>query len=358
MKRILAFGLVYLVIGLILFLLAEGALRARAYLMTGTVWGVEETFVTDAQTGLRIARPGMDTGRILINSHGFRGPEIPEKKPSGTIRIAFLGGSTTYCAEVSSNDRVWAHVVTRKMRERFPDVQFDYINGGVPGYGAEASLKSLAERVVPFSPDVIVIYHATNDLSYHTFQSAVESGLASERADNQRFWLSNYSLLSNLVELNLKILLLQNDASTESGKLVIDEDRIAPPFREDLLALARAAKDAAPVVAIATFSVQYRRGQSPEQQVQAATTSLYYMPYMSIEGLLQSFAAYNSVIRDVAKQEEIVLIGNEDHIPGNPAHFTDSVHFTDAGSLKMAERVTEALLASRELALLVEKVED
>jgi lysophospholipase L1-like esterase len=124
------------------------------------------------------------------------------------------------------------------------------------------------------------------------------------------------------------------------------------------LALARAAKDAAPVVAIATFAVQYRRGQSPEQQVQAATTSLYYMPYMSIEGLLQSFAAYNSVIRDVAKQEEIVLIGNEDHIPGNPAHFTDSVHFTDAGSLKMAERVTEALLASRELALLVEKVED
>ena len=345
-QRLLAIGFVWLVILIILFLIAEGAVRVRAYLKTGMAWGVEGTFVEDPASGLRIPRPGLDTGAITINSKGFRGPEIDEAKPPGTIRIAFLGGSTTYCAEVSSNEWVWPHLVAEAIQERFPDTRIEYLNGGVPGYGVEHSLRNLNSRIKPYDPDVIVIYHATNDLSFNSFQLAVDAGVATERADKDKFWLSNYSLLSHLVELNLKILLLKDSEPGAVGKLDVDRERIAAPFRDDMTEIVRAAADIAPVVAVATFATQYREEQPAEQQLEAASTSLYYMPYLTIDGLLTSFDAYHDVIREVAESEGVLLVGDEDAIPGDPTHFKDSVHLTDEGSAKMADRVSRALLES------------
>jgi lysophospholipase L1-like esterase len=67
------------------------------------------------------------------------------------------------------------------------------------------------------------------------------------------------------------------------------------------------------------------------------------MPYMTIETLLDGFDAYNSVIADVAAEEKVILIDGENEIPGDARHFNDSVHFTDAGSKAMAERVVRRL---------------
>ena len=55
-------------------------------------------------------------------------------KPPGTYRIAFLGGSTTYCAEVSGDDKTWPYLVVEALKAGYPDRRFDYVNVGVPGY--------------------------------------------------------------------------------------------------------------------------------------------------------------------------------------------------------------------------------
>jgi hypothetical protein len=68
------------------------------------------------------------------------------------------------------------------------------------------------------------------------------------------------------------------------------------------------------------------------------------MPYMTIDGLISGYEEYNRVIREVAAHTGALYIGDEDRIPPDRAHYTDSVHFTDAGSRAMAVRVTEALL--------------
>lgn len=353
-RRFLVIGSVFVAIAILFLLLAEGAVRARSYLKTGLWWGVSETYTFDADSGLRIPRPGLESSRIKINSAGFRGPELPIEKPAGTVRIAFLGGSTTYCAEVSSNEATWPHLVAAALGERYDDVQFEYINAGVPGYSAPISLKNLRTRVAAYQPDIIVVYHATNDLSWHSYQAAESSGIAMKRAEQNRFWLSEYSLLSHLIELNLKILLLRNETVAKPEKLTVDARSLAAPFEADMRALVQAAKSVAPVVAVATFSVQYRRNQTSEVQARAASTSLYYMPYMSVEGLLDSFEAYNAVIRAVADEEAILLIDGEETIPGDSVHFNDSVHFTDAGSAAMAERVTRALTNAPSINVLVE----
>ena len=335
-----------LILSLLLILLVEGGLRVRAYVKNGFVWGIEKTYTIDAATGLRVPISGLDFGSIQINSLGFRSPEISVEKDTGSIRLAFLGGSTTYSAEVSSPDLTWPHLVTQRLGTDFPENRFDYVNGGVPGYGINSSLKNLESRVKPLQPDVIVIYHATNDLSYNSFQLAVQQGIATERTEQQLMWISNYSLLAYLVEKNLLYRAAREQVESTEQKLVFSPDVLAAPFRKELTELVEKSQRIADTVALVTFSNQLRRNQDRTQQAVAAQSSLYYMPYMSIDGLVTAFETYNDVIREVAHQTGAVLIEAEQEIPGDPQHFADSVHLLDAGSKALADIVHQGLTES------------
>ena len=103
----------------------EALVRARQWIQTGTSVAAPFELAPDSATGLWIPTPGQVSGPIRINRDGFRGPDIPRVKAPGTIRLAFLGGSTTFCAEVSGNDATWPAQLTRELQARHPGVKFD-----------------------------------------------------------------------------------------------------------------------------------------------------------------------------------------------------------------------------------------
>ena len=123
-----------------------------------------------------------------------------------TARVAFLGGSTTFCAEVSGDDKTWPYLVVNALKSAYPDRSFDYINAGVPGYTSETSRKRYEAEVVALRPDLVVIYHATNDLISISRGIAKNRGLDSDVLEGNLTWLSDWSMLSYLVEKNLRIL--------------------------------------------------------------------------------------------------------------------------------------------------------
>jgi len=344
-QRGLLLASVVVVMSVMLFGLAEGGLRIRHRIKFGFNWGIEDTYSVDGRSGLRIATPGGVFGGIRINSMGFRGPEIQQPKPPNTVRIAFLGSSTTYCADVSSNDLAWPHLVTKAVQETSPSRAIDYVNAGVPGYGVDDLIKALQYRVGSLQPDVVVIYEGHNDLSFNSFQLAVKQGIASKRTEQTLSWPTKYSLLWYLVEKNLMIL-KQQRTSEQSGKLKFDEAELVEPFHRELRDLVTRSQAAAKLVALVTFSTQIRPEQSPEQQTKAAVTSLYYMPYMSVQDLLRAYRAYNEVVRQVAEETGALLITEENSIPGDTVHFVDSIHFTDEGSRAQAQRVANGLINS------------
>ena len=345
--RLIALGLSVLVA----LLLLEGAVRVRQWLRYGTSKAEAVELVTDPATGLRIAKPNMDNGHVRTDSRGFRNPELAMPKPSNRVRLAFLGGSTTFCAEVSSNDATWPALVVRKIAARYPDVAFDFVNGGQPGYGTESSLKSLRLRIAPLQPDFVLYYEATNDLSTDTRELARARGLFHGDADKP----SPLARVSSAYALVEKTLRYRSRSSGDASRprLVYDADSLARGFETRLVELIRTARQTAPVCAIATFSHRVRRDQPPEVQRQACESSLYYAPYMSVPGLLDGWDAYNRAIAAAARETGAILIGGEDAIPGDGEHFADSVHFRDAGSALMADRVANALIASPEFNRLV-----
>ena len=98
-----------LLVGVVVFgaLLCEGAARVRLQMKYGRATTEIYASAIDPVTGTNAPLPNQDRGFLHINALGFRGPEIPLEKPVGTLRFAFLGGSTTFCAEASPDDKTW-----------------------------------------------------------------------------------------------------------------------------------------------------------------------------------------------------------------------------------------------------------
>ena len=352
-KAVLTSVFVFLMVILILGL-AEGAVQLRQWLKYGHFGHYEDLFVVDEGTGLRVLAANAASRTININSQGFRGPPITQPKPAGDLRLAFLGASTTFCAEVSGDELTWPHLVTEAVQEAVHDINVDYVNGAMPGYVVQSSLHNLSERIAPFQPDVVVIYHATNDLSQETRWLAVKQGIYEEEGRSvKKSWLAKHSLLWYLVEKNLHLKAVQRNAVDAKKRLEFSPSKLGVQFRKELTQLVLAAKQISGVVALATFSYQIRPEQTPEQQLVAASSALYYMPFMTLNGLVEAYTQYNQIIADVARDTGAILIDVETAIPGDSKHFNDTVHFTDAGSLVMAHRVSEAVLASAEFQALV-----
>ena len=322
----------------------ETVVRVRAWIRHGTHSPVRE-YIQEKKTGLKIPKPSSVQGPIRINSLGFRGPEVPLQKPLKTIRLAFLGGSTTWCAEVSNNEMVWPHLVWEGLQQKFPGKNFDYVNGAFTGYSTKESLLTLQTRVAKTNPDIIFIYHATNDLAYDTRNLAESQGIFSKKAAAPS-WLANWSMAWNLIEKNIQLHFRKNQINNKSELLHFTPSQISKNFRRRLSDLIQHAKAISPLVVIATFTHQFRREQNPDEQLRAAEVSIFYMPYMDLERLFQGFEEYNNVIREVANQENIILIEEENEIPGNTLYFNDSIHFKDAGSQKMAARILKRLLTN------------
>jgi len=337
-KILLSCGI--LVLGLVAL---EAAARVRFYLQYGTFFRVH-TFAVDPASGLRIPPPSRDTGAIRIDSRGFRGDEIASPKPAGRIRVAFLGASTTFCAEASSNAATWPSLVCDALRAAHPEADIDFVNAGVAGYVLDDIQKNLEHRVAPLAPDVIVIYEATNDLTKWTRELAREQGVYTGHSDGEG-WLAEISLFWHLIEKNLLVRSRQRDAGASAGRLVLDESRVVPPFQERLQKLVARAQEIAPCVALVTFSQAARAGQDEAAAAAACVTHAYYMPYISHAAVVQGFAAYNRAIRAVARARGTALVEGEDAIPADAEHFADSVHFTDAGCALQARRVADGLLA-------------
>lgn len=61
----------------------------------------------DPETDLCLPAPGQRTDRLNTSSLGLRGDKVASPKPKGVLRLAFVGASTTFCAQVGPDSATW-----------------------------------------------------------------------------------------------------------------------------------------------------------------------------------------------------------------------------------------------------------
>ena len=92
------------------------------------------------------------------DSRGFRRPEVADEKPPGTIRIAFLGGSTTH-----GGYRPYPERVVALLNDALGEDRYEALNAACSSYSTLQSRVALERWVLPLDPDMVFVYHGWND---------------------------------------------------------------------------------------------------------------------------------------------------------------------------------------------------
>jgi hypothetical protein len=103
-------------------------------------------------------------GWFVTNRYGWRGPDFDFNKDGRTIRIAFVGASTTvgaYYLPFSYPEFV-GHWLTRWIEQQHPGVRVEVINAARTGIDSTSIAAIVRQEVAPLEPDLVVYYEGAN----------------------------------------------------------------------------------------------------------------------------------------------------------------------------------------------------
>jgi lysophospholipase L1-like esterase len=271
-----------------------------------------------------------------INSQGFRGEGIALEKSDDVYRIVAMGGSTTYAVYLPWNE-TYPYYLQRELRKRFNTDRIEVVNAGLTGSTSAESFHRMATQVLPIEPDMIVIYHAFNDLLPRVFNDYQEDYYHFRKSDPNnppgmtRFYLyrlalavmspgffhENYNLMSKV----WKIENLPN-TDTERTQNFLDSTNDAFVFNMDNIITLAQGKGID--VVLASFAMR--------------TDIWHWMdnmpPYVWEAGIAEN----NVAIRKLAEQYELRLVpfAEAPFVRGSKSYrammFSDSIHMSPAGN--------------------------
>jgi hypothetical protein len=112
----------------------------------------------------RFAPNNTTTAGLVTNQFGLRGPPLTLAKPPRTVRIAFVGASTTVNSHVfpfSYPERV-TYWLNRFAEANHFDVRFEVLNAGREGINSEDIPAIVRYELLPLDPDLAVYYEGSN----------------------------------------------------------------------------------------------------------------------------------------------------------------------------------------------------
>jgi lysophospholipase L1-like esterase len=290
--------------------------------------------------------PNYRRGKTSHNSLGYRDKEFPVKKPVGKFRIVALGGSTTYTIEVEDNDKMFTRQLQNVLRDSFGYDAVEVINAGVGGYNSWESLMNLEFRVLDLNPDLIIVYHGTNDV--HTRLVARES-YKGDNSGRRKQWSAPYvspavqhSYLVRIISSKLDLGLFRREglgsyvnAPTYKGQgssnpstdpMVLLE--VHPPsyFRRNL-----------------TNMVVITRAHGADILLSTWAHSPYFNDYASTAYYQRGFQENNAVIREVAAERGVRLFDFAKKMPKSKEYWSDGRHVNEKGALAKAQLFADFL---------------
>jgi len=311
--------------------------------------------------------PKPNNKKLHINRWGFRGEEIERMKPSETYRIFVVGGSTVYSSRVSF-ELSHARVLEKQLRQRYPTLNVDVQNAGMHWHTSQHSLMKILFKIQDFNPDMIIIYHAINDL-YRSF-SPQEFGLGPYRND-----YSHYpGPIAPMVREYLKektgpgILTLgrtvtffrrhwfANFRDVSKPESTSNLSEVSVNNWPSLLAFERNMKHLATLVE--TLDIDLVMASQPylyRHDLNELELETIWFPAAfcrigrskpDISSMIKGMEAFNDVSRRIADSQGVLFVDLERVVPKSLDYFRDDVHYTEEGNRIIGQHFAEQIIAS------------
>jgi len=156
---------------------------------------------------------------VNYNSHGFRGPEITKEKPDNTYRIITVGGSTTHGTNLVADNETWSYYLQKKFDEKDFGFDIEVINAGMMAAISKNEVLLIKDKIIDFSPDLIVIFDGINDSKWTANQNHPSWEPQSEIA-----WKDRWTEICNIGKKNGFDTIVALQPFYKSGFQVLTED--------------------------------------------------------------------------------------------------------------------------------------
>lgn len=279
-------------------------------------------------------------GVAEINAWGMRAPEISETPAPHITRVIAIGGSTTYGLFTSRNDLTWpARTQARLHAAGRPDVEV--LNAGVPAWDLRTSQTNLELRLYALEPDVVIAYHAYNDLVANLDPRYVRDSRA------ESLWqLWRPLRVSALYRFLRRQLLDPGDELRNKASQLSDEGSEA--FERNLRRFVRRTREEGARPVLCTYPTALR--DTLEESERAGVPALDYWVHrlspFDYPTLVEGLRRYNDVISRVAEEESVPVVELARLMPKRVELYESTVHHSDEGEDEVARIVAEALLES------------
>ncbi len=143
---------------------------------------------------------------LVTNAYGFRGPPVPFVRTPKTIRIAFVGASTTVDGHYFpySYPEFVGHWLNLWAASKRLDVRFEVLNAGRESINSVDIEAVVRQEVLPLRPDLVVYYEGANQFDLRTIVPSVPKpdpfarpAAAAPRSIASR-WLGEFALLRRI----------------------------------------------------------------------------------------------------------------------------------------------------------------
>jgi lysophospholipase L1-like esterase len=287
-------------------------------------------------------------GQYTSNNIGFlNGPNGDRKtvipKPSGLFRVNCIGASTTGNYIVADGVSFSYPMELEKILQSALAGPVEVNNCGQGGYNSADLLVRFSLQVLDTQPDVLVIYHAYNDIRDYLTPNFQPDYSHSRRNIGESYW--KFALASKIPYIPIKFLNyltnnwlpgnIRNSLIDQITKGVVDAS-INPTlglqtFRRNLQSIINLAHCNGIRVILSTFCHYIHDGIKSD-------------PLHRLYGRIVEME--NNVIRELAKSNNLDFIDNAVGIPKDARYFLDSIHFTPEGMQLLARNIADALLES------------
>lgn len=280
------------------------------------------------------------------NYRYFNGPggdrDIVTPKPPGLIRINCLGASTTG-NDLEYNGVIYSYPLEleRILHKKFPGINLEVNNCGVGGRTTAEILIDFLLSSIDTSPDIIILYHAYNDL-----QPSLTPGFSSDYSHAKRSLGESYHLYRRYSKLPALPLALYNMFMNKlflsnirhSLHHVISKGEVdlnyafqgLSTYQRNIEHLINICKSNHIHLICSTYCYYL---------YEEVKDSLIHQKYFS--GVLEE----NSAIRDLCRKHDIPLVDSFNLIPCDEKYFVDTIHFSPEGMTTLAEHISKSVIS-------------
>lgn len=297
-----------------------------------------------SQPYLLYAKVANSEGLYPSNNLGYVGKRsVLLKKPSNTIRIFVIGGSTIENIDpYKGPDSHWPAEMQDLLSRKFTGITIEVVNAGTAGYTSAESFCEFAFRGIELCPDLVLIYHNINDAWSVQMVDYFKSDYSHARLYKtwKLSWLHRLPYINFFIAYQLIRNKIVNGVGI-SGTLMSQISNLPMKSTQDFDGerVRIFKRNIRNIIAIA----QMNHVKPVLMKWEFDRDAVWTPPYL--EGcskdvlslkLRQYIDANNLALEELAKEYNLPFF---DVGPFSSEHFSDKIHFSESGLKEVAARV-------------------